>query len=64
MASPHVAGLAARIWKFEAEYPDQATRISLQENAYDVGDPDEDNATGLGIPIILAAPVSSSTASE
>jgi len=47
MATPHVAGLAAKLWKGDAE----DTRSYLQSIAEDIWTPGDDTATGFGLPI-------------
>ena len=49
MATPHVAGLAAKLWQGSAS----ATRDYLQELAknHDLYTPGDDTATGFGLPI-------------
>jgi len=51
MAVPHIAGLAARLWKHNAKHPAQATRTILQELARDIAKSGDDNATGWGLPV-------------
>ena len=47
MATPHVAGLAAKLWQNSAE----ATRDYLKSVANDIWEIGDDTATGLGLPI-------------
>ncbi|MCK5044922.1 S8 family peptidase [Candidatus Parcubacteria bacterium] len=47
MATPHVSGLAAKLWQGDAA----ATRSHLQSIASDIWEDEEDTATGLGLPI-------------
>ncbi len=47
MATPHVSGLAAKLWKGNAV----DTRIYLQNIAVDIWDVGNDTATGFGLPI-------------
>ncbi len=47
MATPHVAGLAAKLWQGNAS----ATRTYLQSVATDIWDAGDDTATGFGLPI-------------
>ncbi len=46
MATPHVSGLAAKLWQGSAD----ATRAMLRSLASDVWDAGDDPATGLGLP--------------
>ncbi len=46
MATPHVAGLAAKLWQGSA-----STRTSLQGLAQDLDPAGDDTATGFGLPI-------------
>ena len=50
-ASPHVAGLAARIWDGDA----LSTRTRLQNSArlHDLDVPGDDPATGFGLPVLM-----------
>jgi subtilisin family serine protease len=50
MAAPHIAGLAARLWQADAEYPAQATRLLLRELAHDIGIVGDDSESGWGVP--------------
>jgi subtilisin len=50
MAAPHVAGLAARIWKGESEHPAQAVRELLHDMAQDIGPVGKDSVSGWGVP--------------
>lgn len=50
MATPFVAGLAAKFWQSNTENPAQATREFLQKLAKDIATPGEDNDSGLGLP--------------
>ena len=50
MATPHVSGLAAKLWQGNAT----ATREYLQNIAVDIGDGGDDTATGFGLPIAPA----------
>jgi len=54
MAAPHVAGLAALVWQADAEHPAQATLLILQEQAVDVSGAGDDDATGMGVPVLTA----------
>ena len=47
MATPHVAGLAAKLWQGTAD----ATRTYLHTIAKDIWDDGDDTATGFGLPI-------------
>ena len=53
MASPYVAGLAARYWQFGAAHPAEATRELLHSFAisHDVPPAGDDNSSGWGLPI-------------
>lgn len=50
MASPFVAGLAAKYWQSAAENKAQTTRGFLWSLAKDLPPPDEDNYSGFGLP--------------
>ncbi|KKT80981.1 MAG: Thermostable serine protease, partial [Candidatus Yanofskybacteria bacterium GW2011_GWA2_44_9] len=56
MATPHVAGLAAKLWQVEALDQAGATRGLLQDFAHDLGLlseeglPVDDDASGFGLP--------------
>jgi len=50
MASPFVAGLAAKYWQSDAENPAQSTRDFLHSLAYDLFPPGYDNMSGFGLP--------------
>lgn len=52
MASPHVAGLAAKLWQKNAEFPAEATRGLLHRLAHDLLPLGEDNDSGFGIPTL------------
>ena len=54
MASPHVAGLAAKLWQSAAleGTKAQATRDLLHQLAKDIWDLGDDDATGFGLPQI------------
>lgn len=54
MAAPHVAGMAARLWQKDAPYPAQATRLLLHGIAEDVAPTGDDDATGWGMPVMVA----------
>ena len=47
MATPHVAGLAAKLWQGDAT----STRISLQDIAKNIWSAGDDTATGFGLPV-------------
>jgi len=47
MATPHISGLAAKLWKGSAT----STRNYLQSIARDIGEPGDDPATGFGLPV-------------
>jgi len=51
MATPHVSGLAAKLWQHTAEDPATATRSYLQDNAIDIWYSGDDPATGFGLPV-------------
>jgi len=53
MASPYVAGLAARYWQFGAAHPAEATRELLHSFAksHDLPPAGDDDASGWGLPI-------------
>lgn len=46
MATPHVSGLAAKVWQGTA----QDTRTFLNDHASDIWTPGDDTATGFGLP--------------
>jgi subtilisin len=48
MASPHVAGLAAKLWQGSGS----ATRSYLQQLTADIADVGDDDATGFGLPYV------------
>ena len=52
MASPHIAGLAAKVWQSAAPAGTkaQATRSLLYQLSKDIWSPGEDDATGFGLP--------------
>ncbi len=50
MASPHVAGLAAKLWDNTLDQPAQAVRKLLHSMASDIAPIGEDEASGFGIP--------------
>src|SRR3989344_5161078 len=50
MATPHMAGLAAKLWQKDADDPDSATRDILRTFAKDLGEVGEDNLSGYGFP--------------
>ena len=47
MATPHVAGLAAKLWQGDA----LSTRTYLQSIALDIDAAGDDIATGFGLPV-------------
>lgn len=49
MASPHVAGVAALIWRSVPGASPQAVRAALTETALDLGAPGRDNSFGFGL---------------
>ena len=50
MATPHMAGLAAKLWQKDALDPDFATRELLQKFSRDLNPPGDDDASGFGFP--------------
>ncbi|OGN17080.1 MAG: hypothetical protein A3F48_03895 [Candidatus Yanofskybacteria bacterium RIFCSPHIGHO2_12_FULL_41_9] len=52
MATPHVAGLAAKLWQVDADDPDSATRelLHLPQFSTDLLPPGDDDASGFGFP--------------
>lgn len=50
MASPHVAGLAAKLWQKDATNPAFETRNLLRSFGYDLFPAGDDNASGWGLP--------------
>ncbi|MBI2064588.1 MAG: S8 family peptidase [Candidatus Yanofskybacteria bacterium] len=50
MATPHIAGLAAKEWQKDAPDPDSATRDLLYKFSQDLGYVGEDDASGFGFP--------------
>ena len=50
MATPHVAGLAAKLWQKDALDPDSATRDLLHTFSQDLGPIGDDDASGWGFP--------------
>ncbi len=50
MASPFVAGMAAKYWQADAKNPAQATRDMLHTLAKDIVKEGDDNASGFGLP--------------
>ncbi|OGN05716.1 MAG: hypothetical protein A2831_03330 [Candidatus Yanofskybacteria bacterium RIFCSPHIGHO2_01_FULL_44_17] len=50
MASPFIAGLAAKYWQTGADEPGPATRNFLHSLATDLLPPEDDNGSGLGLP--------------
>jgi len=54
MATPHVAGLAAKLWQKNADDPDSATREFLRSEGFitDLFPPNNDDASGFGFPHI------------
>lgn len=59
MASPHVAGLAAKLWQGSAA----STRDHLHFLSQDIWELGDDDATGFGLPLV-PAPVASPSISE
>lgn len=56
MASPFVAGLAAKYWQTAAENPAQATRSFLHNLALDLLPVGDDNSSGFGLPRLPVTP--------
>lgn len=52
MATPHVSGLAAKLWQKDAVDPDSATRDLLHTFSQDLSPAGDDNASGFGFPHI------------
>mgnify|MGYP001578046659 FL=1 len=52
VAAPHVAGVAAKVWNASVKNPAYYVRDVLEKIARDQGVEGEDNATGLGTPVI------------
>lgn len=50
MATPHVSGLAAKLWQKSAADPDSATRLLLQKFSQDLASPGDDDVSGFGFP--------------
>ena len=50
MATPHITGLAAKLWQKDAEDPDSATRELLHKFSQDLMPPADDDASGFGFP--------------
>lgn len=50
MATPHIAGLAAKLWQKDAEDPDSATRELLHTFSQDLLPAGDDDASGWGFP--------------
>lgn len=50
MASPHVAGLAAKLWQKDAENPALETRNLLRKFSLDILPSGDDNSSGWGLP--------------
>ena len=50
MASPHMAGLAAKLWQKDALDPDSATRDLLHTFSQDLNLVGDDNTSGFGFP--------------
>jgi subtilisin len=48
MATPHISGLAAKLWQDNAA----DTRTFLQGLVWDIGDDGDDPATGFGLPTV------------
>ncbi len=54
MAAPHIAGMAARLWQKDAKHPAQEVRSLLHGLAEDIGPAGDDDATGWGMPVMVA----------
>lgn len=52
VAAPHIAGVAAKVWNATVKNPAYYVRDVLEKIARDQGVEGEDNATGLGTPVI------------
>lgn len=52
MASPHVAGLAAKLWQKDASNPAIETRNLLKRFSHDLLPTGDDNASGWGLPTL------------
>ena len=50
MATPHITGLAAKLWQKDAKDPDSATRALLQAFSQDLIPAGDDDASGWGFP--------------
>ncbi len=50
MAAAHIAGLAAKEWQTDAEYPAEATRELLHKFSLDILPAGDDSASGWGMP--------------
>lgn len=50
MATPHIAGLAAKLWQRSATDPDSATRELLHKFSRDLDPAGEDDTSGFGFP--------------
>ena len=50
MASPHMAGLAAKLWQKDALDPDSATRDLLHTFSQDLLPVGDDDSSGFGFP--------------
>jgi len=50
MATPHVVGLAAKLWQKDAEDPDSATHELLHKFSENLLPPGDDDASGFGFP--------------
>ncbi|MEO1171187.1 MAG: S8 family serine peptidase, partial [Myxococcota bacterium] len=49
MASPHVAGVAALIWRNQPQASSQAVRAAMTQTALDLGAPGRDTSFGFGL---------------
>lgn len=56
MASPFVSGLAAKLWQFSSSDPAVETRKLLDVSARDLAPDGNDNASGLGLPVVVVLP--------
>lgn len=52
MAAPHVAGLAAKLWRFDALKPAEATRRLINSLSVDLFPLGDDNSSGWGLPTL------------
>lgn len=52
MSTPHISGLAAKLWQGMGENPAETTRKLLHDLARDIWDVGDDDATGFGFPTV------------